>query len=278
MEFDFTFTVKCLSFFFVSCFLLFSPKKQIELMQKQTTQCIMLQVSEGKHKLRNKFSKTEDDLLRSLVEQYGENSWPEVAKNMVGRNTRQCRDRWTQYLSPAANNSSWSKEEDNQLIKLYNEFGSKWALISKYFNGRTNSCVRNRAVFLIRNIDKSKSEHKNPVKDVISIKKHKEDMSSPSTSPENSRPPEPEMPQTQFNIIQIPPSAPPLLLPQIPPKTLALNHHVLEPVHCQKPHIDHTPKKNPIIIPPPFVISTFVTPILPVSNFSNYEFETSIYQ
>ena len=226
---------------------------------------------DGEPKMRNKFTKEEDDKLIELVKQFGESAWPELSKQMEGRSTRQCRDRWTQYLSPAANNSSWNHDEDTRLMKLYHELGPRWAIISKYFNGRTNSCVRNRAVYLIRNINKTYTATKKTNPKPI---QQQEEMSSPSTSPGNSRPPEVEMVPLQPKIVQI---------AQIPvPKII---EHVNVPIPQQ-------PQPEPPVNKPapkkldkeswkdnlPFQISTCNYLILPVSNFRDFDFETSIYQ
>ena len=103
---------------------------------------------------RNLFSKTEDEKLKRLVVQYGD-KWNKVAEEMEGRNARQCRDRFNTYLSPNSKIGNWSKEEDQLLLKLYNEFGNQWVKISKHFNNRTDTAIKNR-------FNNLKSERKKP--------------------------------------------------------------------------------------------------------------------
>ena len=63
---------------------------------------------------------------------------------MQTRNARQCKDRYTNYLSPQINLNPWSQEEDDLLIKKVNELGNKWVKISKFFIGRSDNSIKNR--------------------------------------------------------------------------------------------------------------------------------------
>ena len=49
---------------------------------------------------RAKFTKEEDEMLKNLVENFGDNNWQVISSKMPGRNSRQCRERWQNYLSP----------------------------------------------------------------------------------------------------------------------------------------------------------------------------------
>ena len=64
-----------------------------------------------------KFTHEEDEQLRRLVKVFGDNSWSEVASCMPGRNKRQCKERWTNYLSPTVNNAPWTVAEDSLLLQ-----------------------------------------------------------------------------------------------------------------------------------------------------------------
>lgn len=90
------------------------------------------------------FSDEDDDRLRRLVETYGVGKWEIIAKNMNGRNPRQCRERWEYYLSPTLNHEPWSQEEDTLLLAKYKEYGSKWVRIAAFFRNRTDAMVKNR--------------------------------------------------------------------------------------------------------------------------------------
>lgn len=94
--------------------------------------------------LRQIFSPEEDAYLCSLVKQFGDNCWKIIAKKMPNRTTRQCRERYKNYLSPEIKNGPWSKEEDELLKEKYKEFGPKWAKIGSFFNSRSDVNIKNR--------------------------------------------------------------------------------------------------------------------------------------
>lgn len=101
-----------------------------------------------------KFTQEEDELLRQLVIEFGENDWRHLAKRMEGRNPRQCRDRWQNYLNPNLNNGSWTPEEDQLLLEKREELGPKWKLITTFFVNRTDSMIKTRYNSLIREMKK----------------------------------------------------------------------------------------------------------------------------
>lgn len=101
-------------------------------------------------KAHAKFTEREDDNLSQLVEEYGDNNWDIIAEQMKGRNKRQCKERWINYLSPSLNMNPWTEAEDNLLQEKYKEYGSKWVIISKFFKNRTDTMVKNRFQLLRR--------------------------------------------------------------------------------------------------------------------------------
>ena len=95
-------------------------------------------------KTHAKFTKAEDEQLKSLVSLYGDNNWSLIAEHMPGRNLRQCKERWNYYLSPTLNTGEWTPEEDARLIEKQREYGSKWVRIAKFFSNRTDTMLKNR--------------------------------------------------------------------------------------------------------------------------------------
>lgn len=94
-------------------------------------------------KSRNYWLQSEDSKLLSLVEQYGK-KWTKISTFMDGRNGKQVRDRYMNYLKPNIQQKEWTKEEDDILSKLYDEFGNKWSKIALYLCGRTENQIKNR--------------------------------------------------------------------------------------------------------------------------------------
>ena len=107
------------------------------------------QTSKRKHP-KSKFSKEEDERLKKIVAMNPTMNWNKISNKMPGRNARQCKDRWENYLNPAINKSPFSLEEDILLLEKYNELGSKWVLISKHFNNRSDTCIKSRYLVLKR--------------------------------------------------------------------------------------------------------------------------------
>jgi hypothetical protein len=95
------------------------------------------------------------------VAEYGENNWKRTAAKVGTRNCRQCRERWKNYLDPNLSQNPWSIEDDDLLREKYDEMGSQWSLITKYFTGRTDVNCRNRWVFLTSHIPHPKRVRRN---------------------------------------------------------------------------------------------------------------------
>ncbi|KAK8840207.1 hypothetical protein M9Y10_031151 [Tritrichomonas musculus] len=103
-----------------------------------------LQQSTSKKKLRNHFTKEEDEKIKELVKIFGTHNWILISEFMVGRTPKQIRDRYSNYLIPGIFLGEWSKEEDELLIKLYGEYGSKWSIIQTFFPKRSTNSIKNR--------------------------------------------------------------------------------------------------------------------------------------
>lgn len=105
---------------------------------------------------RNPFTKEEDNLLKKMVEKYGDGNWEFISKKIPHRNSRQCRDRWFNYLSPKIINIPWTKEEDDLLVKKYEELGPFWKKIATFFPNRTDINIKSRWNLRERRLKKEK--------------------------------------------------------------------------------------------------------------------------
>jgi Myb-like DNA-binding domain len=67
-------------------------------------------------------------LKKSVAEQEnGENiEWIKVSENVDGRNTKQCRDRWYNYLRPGIIKGHWTLQEEEIIKDMYHTFGAKY--------------------------------------------------------------------------------------------------------------------------------------------------------
>ncbi|OIW15666.1 hypothetical protein TanjilG_09604 [Lupinus angustifolius] len=90
------------------------------------------------------WSKVEDELLRSCVEQYGEGKWHLVPKRAgLNRCRKSCRLRWLNYLKPNINRGEFTEEEVDLMIRLHKLLGNRWSLIAGRLPGRTSNDVKN---------------------------------------------------------------------------------------------------------------------------------------
>ena len=113
--------------------------------------------TQKKKHVKNKFAPSEDQKLIDIVKKYNEIdiNWEDVAKQLnTGRNSRQCRERWSYYLSPHICKEPWTKEEDDLLLKKYKELGPKWKKLSSFFKSRTDINLKNRWNLLQRKFNK----------------------------------------------------------------------------------------------------------------------------
>lgn len=93
---------------------------------------------------RIKFTPQEDTTLKYLIKEFGCHDWKRIASMMPGRNPKQCRDRFTNYLSDIHIEGPWQKEEDEILLSLLSIIGRKWVEISQHIPGRTGNDCKNR--------------------------------------------------------------------------------------------------------------------------------------
>ena len=101
--------------------------------------------SQNKEKrTRRVFLKSEDEALKQAIENSKYLSWKDIATKIPGKNSRQCRERWVNYLSPKIKDDQWDIDEDLKLINLIKLYGTKWSKILKFFQDRSYNNIKNR--------------------------------------------------------------------------------------------------------------------------------------
>jgi hypothetical protein len=101
-------------------------------------------MEDGNRSKSLKWTRTEDTMLKSLVEQYGE-KWDMIANEMAGRTEVQCSQRWTKVVNPELIKGPWTKEEDDKVCELVERYGpKKWTLIARHLKGRIGKQCRER--------------------------------------------------------------------------------------------------------------------------------------
>jgi hypothetical protein len=92
---------------------------------------------------RWKFTQMEDIRLAHIVARCGSGNWSFVASQMPGRNPRQCRERWANYINPELNHQPLSPAEDMLLESKYEEIGPRWQQIASFLPRRSKNLLKN---------------------------------------------------------------------------------------------------------------------------------------
>lgn len=107
-------------------------------------------LAEKKKKTKAKFTPEEDSLLISLVQKYGDSGWGAISQHMGNKTSRQCRERWQNYLNPTLSATEWTCDDDKLLIEKQKELGPRWNTIARFFGDRSGNNVRNRWLMITR--------------------------------------------------------------------------------------------------------------------------------
>ena len=81
-------------------------------------------------------------LLRRTVKLFGKGNWSAVAKHMVRRTGKQCRERWLNKCQGGLK-KPWTRREDEILLQSHRKYGNKWAKIASGIPGKTENMVKN---------------------------------------------------------------------------------------------------------------------------------------
>jgi hypothetical protein len=121
-------------------------KKISELLQGRTSYDCFLRYRSIKPGLKKgAWSYAEDQKIFEGIELFGK-QWSEIAKRFFGggRNAKQIRERYINYLDPRVKKGKFEIKEDLLILELYKEFGPRWSEIQKRVPQRSADAIKNR--------------------------------------------------------------------------------------------------------------------------------------
>ena len=97
-----------------------------------------------------KWSAEEDNLLIQMVEQNAR--WGVISKRLSNefhkgaqvRSGKRCKERWCNHLNPTIYKGPWTPQDDLKLVKLIQQHGKQWSIISQSIPERTVNSIKNR--------------------------------------------------------------------------------------------------------------------------------------
>ncbi|KAL6841461.1 hypothetical protein ACP4OV_028604 [Aristida adscensionis] len=92
---------------------------------------------------RGLWTREEDSVLETLVNEFGVRKWAEIAKELPGRIGKQCRERWHNHLRPDIKKNSWSEHEETLLVYWHKKLGNRWVEIAGHITGRSENTIKN---------------------------------------------------------------------------------------------------------------------------------------
>jgi hypothetical protein len=97
----------------------------------------------GPGRFKCKFTPAEDVQLTEVIQRSGCKNWAAVARQIPGRNARQCRERWMNYINPNLERTPLTPEEECLLEQKFAEHGTRWQFIASFFPDRGKNFIKN---------------------------------------------------------------------------------------------------------------------------------------
>lgn len=118
------------------------------------------ELTSSKEKRNRKFTREEDEKLKALVKIYGEGAWSRIADEMGGRNRKQVRERYVNFLKKERVVSEFTPEEDALILQFVQTSGRKWSSIAEQLTGKTPIMIKNRYYAKLRRTTKLESKQR----------------------------------------------------------------------------------------------------------------------
>ena len=101
---------------------------------------------------RGIWSEEENELLLNWVSLNGECQWNKCSQIIKGRNAKQCREHWYEFLNPNLTKGNWTLEEDLLIMIFYQKYNGRWKNIIPIFEKRSENSIKNRFYSELRKI------------------------------------------------------------------------------------------------------------------------------
>jgi hypothetical protein len=89
------------------------------------------------------WDEVEDKNLLEAVKVHGK-KWQKIAQEFTGRNAKQIRDRYINYLDPDLKKGKFTNDEDMLIYQKHEKLGTMWREYCKYIPGRSADVIKNR--------------------------------------------------------------------------------------------------------------------------------------
>ena len=121
-----------------------NPRKLAEIITTKTPVQISYRIKKLEEKSNTRSFTRQDDInLIELANKYNKD-WNIIAQFFVGCSPKSLEERYTNKLDPKLKRVKFNAEEDEKIIRLYNQFGNNWKEIASYFPDRNSNMIKNR--------------------------------------------------------------------------------------------------------------------------------------